>query len=89
MPSTAKNKVWGLLGDCAPGFAIYCNNKTTDNAKAVGYMFENQDGFDLNDPLVENTLLPILKADGIIDDACITRIYNFLQKEVPAHLAPP
>jgi len=88
MPTTAKSKIWSLLQDCAPGFAIYCHTKATANAIAIGYMFENQEGFDLNAPLVEMMLLPTLKADGIINDACIARIYAHTGKVIPNHLLP-
>jgi uncharacterized UBP type Zn finger protein len=70
-----KNQIWDALGDKALSFATFCVNANTDTDKAIRYLFEQtNDGFDLNNPIFTNQILPYLLSQGIIDQAAIDRI---------------
>jgi len=81
MPFTEKRKIIDLLGDKAFAFSLYCNNKATDDAKSIAYMFENLPGMDMNSGVFRG-VIQILLSEGVIDQAVIDRVKNKLQLEV-------
>ena len=77
MPFTEKRKIISLLGDKAFAFSLYCNNKATDDAKSIAYMFENLPGMNMNSDVFKG-VLQVLLSEGVIDNAVIDRIKRSL-----------
>jgi hypothetical protein len=81
MPLYTKNQIWDILGSKAIDFAYMCANSTDPSDKAICFMFQNTNGgFDLNNDVFKNVVMPYLLSRGVIDQAVIDRINTLLSE---------
>lgn len=74
-----KARLWSLLNEDAMAFATWLiSNTAASNAFKV--IFDSiPDDFNLDDPLVKNTLFPLLVSQGVISATTQQRIADFCQ----------
>lgn len=69
-----KAMLWEVMGDKAIPFAVWLADTTNSNAVAIDKMLQTIDDINLKSPLVQMSLLPLLQAEGILEQADVDRI---------------
>jgi hypothetical protein len=86
MPNFTKQMVWELFAEDAKSFALYCHqgiyNSTDpsvdDDQKALAFMFTQYEAVTLGTYLLNSYALPTLLAKGVIGQATVDRIMEYV-----------
>lgn len=83
-----KARLWSLLGEDSFQFATWLLSENA-SAKAFKIIFDSiADDFNLNDPLVQNVLFPLLVSEGVISQQTEQRVNEYISLNIPQTYNP-
>jgi uncharacterized UBP type Zn finger protein len=73
----SKEELTRILGPSMINFALFMTGDTP-TGKAVRLLYENTGQFDLNDPFVKDSLIPLLVANGALSESDVAVISQYV-----------